>query len=84
MTGCGQPNWTFLLAFLGQLLRGVGGLGEVADEKRSLRHGVPLPILHHHVVPAQVMAYTLYRDEASSLSRRTLCPRVSFEQSRYI
>ena len=35
----------------GELLGGAGPLREVAHQQRGLLHGVPLAILHHHVVP---------------------------------
>ena len=55
--------WTafqgYLLASLGQLLRRVSRLGEVADQEGGLRHGVSFTILHHQVVP-EIKEYTVY------------------------
>ena len=43
----------FLFPLLCQFGRGFGPLGEVNGEECGMVHGIPLPILHNHVIPKQ-------------------------------
>jgi hypothetical protein len=49
-----------LLAPLGKFLGCVRRLREVTEQQGGLSHGIPLPILHHQVVPKKIIRYSVY------------------------